>query len=50
MVFNDDDNLLDMLDNLVTLAKFRGTQCNIKYAEAFNVLKIVKNEFWLYFR
>lgn len=36
---------IDMLDNLVTLAKFRGTQCNIKYAEAFNVLKIVKNEF-----
>ena len=31
-----------MIDNLITLAKYRGTQCNVKYAEAFNVLKMVK--------
>jgi len=33
---------IDLLDNLVTLAKFRGTQCSVKYAEAFNMLKMVK--------
>lgn len=32
----------DMLDNVLTLAKFRGNQCGVKYAEAFNILKIVK--------
>lgn len=32
----------DMLDNILTLAKFRGNQCGVKYAEAFNILKIVK--------
>ena len=32
----------DMLDNILTLAKFRGNQCGVKYAEAFNVLKIVR--------
>jgi LmbE family N-acetylglucosaminyl deacetylase len=32
----------DMIDNLVTLAKFRGSQCGVKYAEAFNVLKLVR--------
>lgn len=32
----------DMLDNVLTLAKFRGNQCGVKYAEAFNVLKIVR--------
>jgi len=32
---------IDLLDNLTTLAKFRGTQCNVKYAEAFNLLKMV---------
>ena len=31
----------DMLDNVKTLAKFRGNQCGLKYAEAFNILKIV---------
>tara|TARA_Y100001963_G_C6791507_1_gene455704 strand:+ start:2177 stop:2827 length:651 start_codon:yes stop_codon:yes gene_type:complete len=31
----------DMLDNVKTLAKFRGNQCGLKYAEAFNVLKLV---------
>ena len=31
----------DMLDNVKTLAKFRGNQCNLKYAEAFNILKMV---------
>ena len=24
-----------------TLAKFRGNQCGLKYAEAFNILKLV---------
>ena len=33
---------INMIDNLITLAKYRGTQCNVKYAEAFNVLKMVK--------
>ena len=28
-------------DNVETLAKFRGNQCGLKYAEAFNVLKLV---------
>ena len=32
----------NMLDNVATLAKFRGNQCGLKYAEAFNVLKMVK--------
>ena len=32
---------VDMLDNVETLAKFRGNQCGLKYAEAFNVLKMV---------
>ena len=31
----------NMLDNVTTLAKFRGNQCGLKYAEAFNVLKLV---------
>ena len=31
----------NMLDNVTTLAKFRGNQCSLKYAEAFNVLKLV---------
>lgn len=31
----------DMIDNIITLAKFRGNQAGVKYAEAFNVLKIV---------
>jgi LmbE family N-acetylglucosaminyl deacetylase len=31
----------DMIENVKTLAKFRGNQCGLKYAEAFNVLKIV---------
>lgn len=31
----------DIIDNVKTLAKFRGNQCGLKYAEAFNVLKIV---------
>ena len=31
----------DMLDNVKTLAKFRGNQCGLKYAEAFNILKMV---------
>ena len=33
---------IDIVDNLKTLAKFRGTQANVKYAEAFNILKFVK--------
>ena len=32
----------DMISNLETLAKFRGSQSGVKYAEAFNVLKIVR--------
>ena len=36
------DHGFNVKDNLETLAKFRGTQCNVKYAEAFNILKIVK--------
>jgi len=31
----------DMVDNVKTLAKFRGNQCGLKYAEAFNILKMV---------
>ena len=31
----------DMLGNVETLAKFRGNQCGLKYAEAFNILKLV---------
>ena len=31
----------NMLDNVTTLAKFRGNQCSLKYAEAFNILKLV---------
>ena len=30
----------DIIDNVTTLAKYRGTQCSVKYAEAFNVLKM----------
>ena len=33
---------ISILDNLITLAEYRGTQCNVKHAEAFNVLKMVK--------
>ena len=33
---------IDILDNLKTLAKFRGNQSQIKYAEAFNILKMVE--------
>lgn len=32
---------INILDNVKTLAKFRGNQSNVEYAEAFNVLKIV---------
>ena len=32
----------DIIDGIETLAKFRGNQAGVKYAEAFNVLKIVK--------
>ena len=32
----------DMMDNIITLAKFRGNQCGVKYAEAFNILKMVR--------
>ena len=35
------DMEIDILDNVKTLARYRGNQSNIKYAEAFNVLKIV---------
>jgi len=31
----------DMIENVKTLAKFRGNQCGLEYAEAFNILKIV---------
>lgn len=31
----------NMIDNLSTLAKYRGSQSGVQYAEAFNVLKIV---------
>ncbi len=31
----------NMIDNVKTLAKFRGNQCGLKYAEAFNILKMV---------
>ena len=32
----------DIIDNVITLAKYRGTQCSCKYAEAFNVLKMCR--------
>ncbi len=32
----------DMLDNVKTLAKFRGNQAGVQYAEAFNILKMVR--------
>lgn len=31
----------DMINNIKTLAKFRGNQCGLKYAEAFTILKMV---------
>ena len=34
---------IDIIDNIKTLAKYRGNQAKIPYAEAFNVLKIVIN-------
>lgn len=36
------DHGFDMIDNIITLAKFRGNQAGVKYAEAFNILKIVR--------
>jgi LmbE family N-acetylglucosaminyl deacetylase len=33
------DQDIDLIDNLKTLARFRGIQIGVKYAEAFNVLK-----------
>jgi len=33
---------IDILDNVRTLAKFRGNQSQTQYAEAFNILKMVK--------
>jgi len=37
---------LDIIDSVITLAKYRGNQTNIKYAEAFTVLKYLQdNEF-----
>lgn len=32
----------DILDGIETLAKYRGNQAGVKYAEAFNVLKVVR--------
>ena len=32
----------ELIERVETYAKFRGTQCNVKYAEAFNMLKMVK--------
>jgi len=32
----------DMIDNVRTLAKFRGNQAGVKYAEAFHILKMVR--------
>jgi LmbE family N-acetylglucosaminyl deacetylase len=32
----------DILDGIETLAKYRGTQAGVKYAEAFDVLKMVR--------
>lgn len=32
----------DIIDGIETLAKYRGNQAGVKYAEAFNVLKIVR--------
>lgn len=34
---------IDIIDNIKTLAKYRGNQSNVLYAEAFNVLKLVVN-------
>ena len=34
---------IDIIDNVKTLAKYRGNQAKVPYAEAFNVLKIVAN-------
>ena len=31
----------DMMENVKSLAKFRGSQCGTSYAEAFNILKMV---------
>ena len=31
----------DMMENVRSLAKFRGSQCGTSYAEAFNILKMV---------
>tara|TARA_R110001583_G_scaffold90811_1_gene232809 strand:+ start:8320 stop:8979 length:660 start_codon:yes stop_codon:yes gene_type:complete len=39
------DGGIDLIYNLKVLAQYRGLQCNKQYAEAFNVLKIIKNEF-----
>jgi LmbE family N-acetylglucosaminyl deacetylase len=33
---------IKIIDNIKTLAKYRGNQSNVTYAEAFNVLKIVE--------
>ena len=30
-----------IINNVATLAKFRGNQCGVQYAEAFNILKMV---------
>jgi LmbE family N-acetylglucosaminyl deacetylase len=32
---------IDIIDNLKTLAMYRGNQCSVKYAEAFNILKMI---------
>ena len=37
------NKLIDIIDNIKMLAKYRGNQAKIPYAEAFNVLKIVIN-------
>ena len=36
------DHGFNILDNVKTLARYRGNQCGVKYAEAFNILKMVK--------
>ena len=41
MCLVETDWLESNLDNVKTLAKFRGNQCGLEYAEAFNVLKLV---------
>ena len=33
---------IDMIDSLSVLARYRGNQVGVKYAEAFDVLKMVK--------